>query len=305
MKIKTPIRRSGFTLIELLVVISIISLLISILLPALSSARRSAQVLNCLTNIRQLGMAQQMHGQDYDDRFSYQTRTVGNRGISHDEQLAGYDGRGGYGREFWVQRAAGADDIQVSGSGYESELWMCPLDNLPQGWPNSAPSGSNRARRSYGVLNGITTFEDRSGNPTSWGNSRKSGITLTRGVGEESWSAKISELQNASSTVVMMDFASALNFQGWPNGADASVWEAVSNNRGWYANGTGLTYPDAPSKFYAHETKVGADPTPSTTFADGHAETISIGEELESIGETYASSVILRTRFDALKEGTN
>jgi len=61
--------RQAFTLIELLVVIAIIAILASLLLPALAKAKESAKRIQCVNDLRQMGMSVIMYADEHDGFF--------------------------------------------------------------------------------------------------------------------------------------------------------------------------------------------------------------------------------------------
>jgi prepilin-type N-terminal cleavage/methylation domain-containing protein len=62
-------QKKGFTLIELLVVIAIIAILAAMLLPALAAAKRKAQKINCVNNLKQIGLAFRIWEGDNSDKY--------------------------------------------------------------------------------------------------------------------------------------------------------------------------------------------------------------------------------------------
>ncbi len=125
---RTSVGRIGrtayaFTLIELLVVIAIIALLISILLPAISEARKTARSTICGSNLRQLGTASQTYAADFKDKIASFSWTVGMKPIADNIYLDLYpsgftdDVNAAAAQAIWVMRRRG-DDPPPFGSAF-------------------------------------------------------------------------------------------------------------------------------------------------------------------------------------------
>jgi prepilin-type N-terminal cleavage/methylation domain-containing protein/prepilin-type processing-associated H-X9-DG protein len=110
-------RTGGFTLVELLVVIGIIALLISILLPTLASARRSANSVKCLASLKEIGNAFSMYAMENKGMYPAARDELLNPKRRWTDQIAKYISRKG--RDF-----TGVQDIgQIR---HNSVLWGCP-----------------------------------------------------------------------------------------------------------------------------------------------------------------------------------
>ena len=154
--------RKAFTLIELLVVISIIALLVAILLPALRMAREAAQSAVCLSNMRQIGLAQPIYAQENNawlpvgsgyapSAYAHlaaptwarvAAHTLGIRYIPEQGGFPGYNEPRSYG-----------DKVR------DNSIFQCPVDNFGNGWGGrNATSYRHNSGSAYGYGYGVGDY---------------------------------------------------------------------------------------------------------------------------------------------------
>ena len=112
---------SAFTLVELLVVIAIIAILAALLLPTLSQAKRQAQQIQCVNNVRQFGIGLQAFVADNNAYPLY----------SNPETNGVYPEN----KSDWLRTLA---DVLTTRLRLYTGIWQCPSANKPANWPEHA-----------------------------------------------------------------------------------------------------------------------------------------------------------------------
>jgi len=192
----------AFTLLELLVVIGVMAILIGVLMPILASARRSARMAACASNLHQIGISLEIYQSENKQTYPYAAfQRVGGGSsseISFDDLLHKHLGGG----------VLSASEMDAGVSAKPNRIWQCPEDDRERWFGNAV--------RTYVPTN--TRIKNVGGPP-------QPGVTRLFGgfAGSEASSAsapllrlsiKQSELHNTSQFITFVEYPGAGNWQG-------------------------------------------------------------------------------------------
>jgi prepilin-type processing-associated H-X9-DG protein len=302
-------RFAAFTLVELLVVIGIIALLISILLPALSKARRAANNVVDLANVRSIVQAMQVYATNYNGYFPGGANSTaaflsGPQGATYDDNncpdmVQAWDWQSPIATVMGFNFNTGptqADRLERYLKLSTLKVFVCPENDILAGPYGPSPihvpvskliSYNTAAIFHYVAPPGTPVFGSRA----SVGVEYSAAFNLVPG----GYSPKISAIGAASNKIYIADGARYSNpgtppdvdlaVRGGYGGAyaDVGAFSAFSNSwnrRGAPGNGTGIIGMDARGYAFRHGSTRGTgrvgkgDFKMNAGFFDGHAESL-------------------------------
>jgi prepilin-type N-terminal cleavage/methylation domain-containing protein/prepilin-type processing-associated H-X9-DG protein len=253
----------AFTLIELLVVIAIIAILAAILFPVFAQAKAAAKQSQCLSNIRQIGLASFMYQNDFDDTYPPILPTQ-----------PPINGGGSWTRPY---------DTMISPYVKNDAIYFCPSDTA--NWPGYQQGDfwdgsywSKEKKRSYGIIGNIFT---------SQGGLNAVDPNTGLGIGYYSDTATgrtSTQFDAPASTLAFLE--DWLNFDGsddsWMGALNGSAFvncDARELPGRIYPSTAPADQLPCPSEYgYAYQPKLGHTSGTNYSFADGHTKLMNYGQ---------------------------
>jgi len=256
-----PSAGAGFTLVELLVVIGIIAILIAMLLPSLSGARRQSRTVRCLANLRSVGNAYFMYAQQYKGMWPVAVHDKTALHITIDNERRWSDLLA----EFVSSNTQMQKETDIATIRRNSVLWGCPewgyTDDFDEG------NYAETVRNGYGMNYYPTYFED------NYDLSNLAYVTAGRGryVPQVRWT-------KSSERALVLD--SITHVVGTPL--------AINSGGKWFPFDPvvfGAFYVDGARHGKKGITKIESYSSPALNvlFCDGHAETVSVRQAWNAI----------------------